>query len=285
MNYFHNLFPSWIKNCVVYGPHHNKHHGIVIEDIPPDVKLIIALDASSNEYDIHQQLKEKGIDILVIDHHLAEQESEYACVLNNQLCDYPNKALSGVGMTYKFCCYFDSLLNTHEADKYLDLVALGLTADMMDIRSFETKHLINKGFAQVRNPFIKEMWIKNEYNLGEILTPMGVAFYIVPYINAIARVGTYEECLLLAESMLEFRSYDSIPSTKRGCHGQTESRVEQAVRTSVNVRNRQNRYRDASLEYIDNTIQSHNLLENKILLILVPRIEALNTDITGLIAN
>lgn len=285
MNYFNTICPAWIQNHVTYMPHKNKHHGIVIEDIPEGTKLIIALDASSNEYEIHEELRKRGIDILVIDHHLTDHESENACVLNNQLCDYPNKALSGVGMVYKFCCYFDSLLEESYANDYLDLVALGLTGDMMDLRSMETKHLINKGFSQIRSPFIKEMQAKNEYNLKGVLTPMGVAFYIVPYINAIARVGTYEECLLLAESMLEYRAYEQIPSTKRGCKGQTETRVEQAIRTSTNVRNRQNKSRDASLDYVDKVIQKQNLLKNKILLIQVPKEEELNTNITGLIAN
>lgn len=286
MNYFNRICPAWIQNHVTYMPHKNKHHGIVLEDIPEGTKLVIALDASSNEYEIHNQLKERGIDVLVIDHHLADHESESACVLNNQLCDYPNKALSGVGMVYKFCCFFDAILGDDKcADDYLDLVALGLVGDMMDLRSLETKHLINKGFAQIRSPFIKEMMTKNAYNLGDTLTPMGVAFYIVPYINAIARVGTYDECLLLAESMLEYRAYEQIPSTKRGCKGQTETRVEQAVRTSANVRNRQNKSRDASLEYVDNFIKEHYLLDDKILTILVPKEEELNTNITGLIAN
>ena len=285
MNYFNTISPSWVQNHIHYMPHKNKHHGIVLEDIPEGTKLVIALDASSNEYDIHKQLKERGIDVLVIDHHLADHVSEDAIVINNQLCDYPNKALSGVGMVYKFCCLFDYLLEQNEADNYLDLVALGLTGDMMDIRSLETKRLINKGFAQIRSPFIKEMMTKNAYNLGDTLTPMGVAFYIVPYINAIARVGTYDECLLLAESMLEYRAYEQISSTKRGCKGQLETRVEQAVRTSANVRNRQNKARDTSLEYVDNFIKEYSLLNDKILTILVPKEKELNTNITGLIAN
>ena len=58
----------------------------------------------------------KNIDVLVIDHHKAEQYSPDACVINNQLCDYPTKSLSGVGMVYKFCSYIDTLLNTNYAN-------------------------------------------------------------------------------------------------------------------------------------------------------------------------
>lgn len=285
MNYLNNLFPAFVQNNIVYKTHKGKSHGIDIDEIPKDTKLVIALDASSNEYEIHKKLREAGMDILIIDHHEATEVSPDACVINNQLCDYPNKSLSGVGMVYKFCCYLDQLLGVDYADKYLDLVALGMIADMMDLRYFETKHLIQLGCENIRSPFIKMMMARNEYSIKGQLTPFTVGFYIAPYINAVARVGTQEETLLLAESMLEYRAYERIPSTKRGCSGQTESRVEQACRTANNVRNRQNKARDVSTEFVDKLIETNNLLDNKILVVQAPKANGLDTNITGLIGN
>ena len=285
MNYLNNLFPAFVQNNIVYKTHKGKSHGIDMDEIPKDTKLVIALDASSNEYEIHQKLREAGMDVLIIDHHEATEVSPDACVINNQLCDYPNKSLSGVGMVYKFCCYLDQLLGVDHADKYLDLVALGMIADMMDLRYFETKHLIQLGCENIRSPFIKMMMARNEYSIKGQLTPFTVGFYIAPYINAVARVGTQEETLLLAESMLEYRAYEQIPSTKRGCSGQTESRVEQACRTANNVRNRQNKARDASTEFVDKLIETNNLLNNKILVVQAPKANGLDTNITGLIGN
>ena len=285
MNYLNNLFPAFVQNNIVYKTHKGKSHGIDIDEIPKDTKLVIALDASSNEYEIHKKLREAGMDVLIIDHHEATEVSPYACVINNQLCDYPNKSLSGVGMVYKFCCYLDQLLGVDHADKYLDLVALGMIADMMDLRCFETKHLIQLGCENIRSPFIKMMMARNEYSIKGQLTPFTVGFYIAPYINAVARVGTQEETLLLAESMLEYRAYEQIPSTKRGCSGQTESRVEQACRTANNVRNRQNKARDVSTEFVDKLIETNNLLDNKILIVQAPKANGLDTNITGLIGN
>jgi hypothetical protein len=46
-----------------------------------------------------------------------------------------------------------------------------------------------------------------------------VAFYVAPFVNGINRAGSYEEKILLFESMLDFRAYEMIPSTKRGCKG------------------------------------------------------------------
>ena len=98
---------------------------------------------------------EKGIDILIIDHHNAAEVSEYACIINNQLCDYPTKSLSGAGMVYKFCSYIDELLGVNYADDYLDLASLGIIADVMDLRDLETKHIISRGLKNIRNPFLK----------------------------------------------------------------------------------------------------------------------------------
>jgi single-stranded-DNA-specific exonuclease len=154
--------------------------------------------------------------VLVIDHHEADKESEYACIINNQICGYPTKSLSGVGMVYKFCSYIDTLLNVDYADQFLDLVALGMVADMMDLRDYETKHLINKGLKSIRNPYFRGMVERQEYQLKNGITPFGIAFYIAPYVNATIRMGDQDEKLILFESMLDYRGYEQILSTKRG---------------------------------------------------------------------
>lgn len=181
----------------------------------------------------------------------------------------------------------DNICGTAYADNYLDIVATGLVGDMMDIRDFETHYLIQQGLqrSSLRNPFIKGMADKNAYQLGRgDLFPIGVAFYIVPLVNAITRMGTQDEKQILFESMLEWKAYDLIPSTKRGCKGQEETRLEQALRVCTNVKNRQTRTRDAEVEQIENIIQEKNLLQHKLLVI---KLEDMQVDrgITGLIAN
>jgi len=273
-----------VQSNIYYRIHTGKQHGILLETIPDDVKLVIAPDSSSNDYDEHQQLKSKGVDVLVIDHHEADKISENAVIINNQLCDYPTKSLSGVGMVYKFCSYMDELLNVDYADDYLDLVALGMVADMMDLRDFETRHLITRGLENIRNPYFKGMVDKQAYSLKGEITPIGVAFYIAPYVNATIRMGTQEEKLMLFESMLDYRGYELVPSTKRGCKGQQETRVEQACRNCTNIKNRQTKARDAALENIERIIKEKNLLENKILVVKLDTFAA-DRNLTGLIAN
>lgn len=285
INYLNCLFPGFVQNNVFYRPHTNKAHGIIPETVPSDVKLVIAPDSSSNEFEIHKELHERGVDVLVIDHHNTTHYSEHACVINNQMDDYPTKSLSGVGMVYKFCSYLDSLLHVDYADQYLDLVALGILADVMDLRDFETRYLVDTGLANIRNPFLRGMVTKQAFQLKDRVTPHGISFYIAPGVNAITRVGTVEEKLMLFESMLEFRAYEQIPSTKRGCKGQFETRVEQACRNCTNIRNRQNKARDASLEIIERIIEEKNLLENQVLAVKLEGKNESNRNITGLIAN
>lgn len=284
MNYLYCLFPSFVNNNISYRVHMGKQHGIIPDTIPEDVKLVIAPDSSSNDYEAHEYLNLSGVDVLVIDHHEADHISEYACIINNQLCDYPTKSLSGVAMVWKFCCYIDILLKTDHAQKFLDLVALGLVADMMDVRDFETRRLIDKGLQQIRNPYFRGAIDKDQFHFTNEITPIGVAFYIAPLINATTRVGTQEEKLMLFESMLDFRGYELVPSTKRGCKGQAETRVEQACRNCTNIKSRQTKIRDNSLEKIEQIIVNQNLLSNKILIV---QLDDLITDrnLTGLIAN
>jgi single-stranded-DNA-specific exonuclease len=290
INYLYEAFPAWTQEYIRWIIHEGKQHGLsdcydyIIEQ---HFALAIVPDAGSNDYSYHAQLKENNIPVIVLDHHEAEYASEDAIIINNQLSDYPNKNLSGVGITYQFCKYIDSLLNKNYADKFLDLVALGNTADMMSLQSIETKHLINKGFEpeNIHNPFIYNMWQKNQFKLGEHITSWGAAFYIAPFVNAMVRSGTQEEKELLFESMLSMKAFDMIPSNKRGHKlGEEEQRVEQAIRTCTNVKNRQTRAQDAGMEFLENKIAEDNMLEHKVLLFLIEPGQ-IDRNIAGLVAN
>jgi len=129
-------------------------------------------------------------------------------------------------------------MKTNYAKDFEDLVALSLISDMMDQRDFETHELIKLGLANITNHFFVEMMNRQRYQFENNITPIGIAFYITPYINAMVRSGTPEEKYLMFEAMLDWRSDELIPSTKRGCKGQVETRHEQAGRTCINVKSR-----------------------------------------------
>lgn len=285
INYLYDLFPSWVANKLTWFMHEGKQHGLSDFILNDDLKLIIIPDAGSNDFEYHKQYNKKDINIIVLDHHEAEKISDDAIIINNQLSDYPNKHLSGVGIVWQFCRYIDSLMNSDNANKYLDLVALGLDADMMSLKEKETKHLIEKGFKQLQNPFFEAMVEKNDYSMKGKVNPISVAFYVAPYVNAIVRSGTLEEKQIVFRSMLNFEAYKKVPSTKRGHKiGEMESVLAQALRTCTNVKNRQTRAQDAGLALLENLIEKNNLLQHKVLLFLLEPGQ-IDRNIAGLIAN
>lgn len=284
INWLHDRFPKYTETCVQYRIHSEKQHGIIVDTIPEDVSMVIIPDAGSNQIDEHKILFDKGIDVLVLDHHVTPIESPYACIINNQIDSYPNKELSGAGVVFKFCEFIDERMNDiMYSFNYLDLVALGIIADMVECKNFETKELINLGLENIQNPFFSYMVEKQSYSLGTTLTYEGIAFYVAPYVNATVRVGTQEEKEILFKSMLYFEGEKKIPSTKRGCKGSLETVAEQACRNCTNVKNRQAKSRDASLEIIENIIREKDLNKNKILLIQLEN--PVDKNLTGLIAN
>lgn len=216
LNYLHLINSDYVDNYVTYGLHEGKEHGLDLESLPKDVKFVIIPDAGSNELDIHAELKAKGIDVLILDHHIADIKTKDAILINNQTCDYPTKSLCGAAVVFKFCSYLDKILDCNYADNFLDLVALGLIADVMDLRDYETHRLIEKGLANIYNVFLQEMINKNSYSIKGELSPYKVAFYIAPAVNAVTRMGTQDEKDLLFNALLDYKSTGYINSTKRG---------------------------------------------------------------------
>ena len=287
INYLYDHFPEWVETHLFYVMHQGKQHGLSDIEVPEGISLVILPDAGSNDYECHKELKARKINVVVLDHHEAEYDSPDAIVINNQLSDYPNKDFSGVGVTWQFCRYLDTKMETNYAEQYFDLVSLGVIADMMSLQSIETKHVIHKGLEpeRLKNPFFYYLVEKNSFSLGRTVTPIGVAFYIAPYVNAMVRSGTIDEKILLFKSMLKFEAFKRVPSTKRGHKfGDEERIVDQAIRTAVNVKSRQTKSQNSGLDALEKMIESQNLLDNKVLLFLCEP-GSISKNIAGLVAN
>lgn len=278
-----------------------KEHGleVVIKTLRDKKRydLIILPDSSSNNYEYHKELAELGYDILVLDHHEAERYSTNAVVINNQLSgNYPNKALSGVGVVYKFFEYVESRINDygdfvgslseldHPSENYLDLVALGEISDVMNMTTLENRWICDYGLSHINNAFFKEIIEKQAFSLKleeGPLTQIGVAFYITPLINALIRIGSQLEKERLFQAFIT--PYEKVPSTKRGEKGQDEFIVTQAVRNCINAKSRQTRERDKAAELLDIQIMENCLDENKILILNADELDV-STTLTGLCA-
>lgn len=290
-NYLYKLFPFWTSKNLIYYIHQDKQHGLsdsVNKIIESKVQLVIVPDAGGGDGEYAQELKDNGIDTLVIDHHHTELENcKPAIVINNQLGGYPNQTLSGVGVVYKFCQYIDQCLGVNIADDYLDLVAVGCVADLMPLTDYETLYYIREGLKNIHNPFIKAMVIEQDYSITKHggLDPYAVGFYIAPFINATIRVGTIDEKLFLFQSLLDCRGNTLVDSGKRGHKGEQVPLAEEACRVCANVKSRQTKLRDDNLITIEKIIEEKNLLENKIVAVQLPKELGINKNILGLIAN
>lgn len=231
---------------VNYLIHTSKQHGISDElEIPEDTQFLIIPDAGTNDTEQCKALKEKGIDILILDHHIKDVENPYAVIVNNQMSEnYPNKDLCGAGIVYKFLQAVDYKLWNEYADYYLDLVALANISDVMDIRTYETKYLISKGLKQIVNKGFEGLCKSQEYSTKGKINIRSVAFYITPLINAVCRCGTQEEKEMLFKAFLEIdEEYDYRKKNKETGEYEIikESIYERAARTSKNVKSRQDK--------------------------------------------
>lgn len=280
--YIKKMNPSIVIDWRV---HDGKQHGIILDTVPEETQLVIAPDSSSNDYEQHQILKDKGIDVIVLDHHEADNGySPNAIVVNNQLSqNYPNKSLCGAGVVYKFCCCLDNILGTNYALEFIDLAATGMIGDMMELFDLETRYIVDTGINNVKNIGLMSMLEKQAYSMGNKITPTGIAFYIVPLINALIRVGTQEEKEILFRSFIDPMTL--VPSTKRGHKpGDTETVCGQAVRICTNAKNRQDRMKLKAFEVLDFEIQKRELDRHKIIIVDVGPDEEFDNTLTGLVA-
>lgn len=278
-----------------YYIHSGKQHGL--EDMVDNLldtdncELVICPDSASNDYKQHELLRGAGIEIFILDHHEVDcGYSQYAVTINNQLSEnYSNKALSGATVVYKFINYYAEAKELNNEDKLyieslIDLAAVGAIGDMMDVTTLENRYLFTKGLQNITNAGLLSLIYKQEYSLGGIdnLNPIKVAFYIVPLMNALIRVGTENEKKTLFRSLIY--GEEAVQSTKRGSKlGQLEPICEQNARNCVNAKNRQKREEDKALEYFDFIIEKNNLNDNKIL-IVENDTDKFNSNLTGLIA-
>lgn len=276
INYLKKNFP---KVNIQWRLQEGKEHGVIVDKVPSDVQLVIIPDAGSNQYKEHRQLQERGIETIVLDHHECEKESKYAIVVNNQLSpEYPTKSLTGAAIVYKFLKALDDKLNISHADHYLDLVSVGLIADMADSRELETRYYMLKGLKQIKNTFLKALFDKQSYSTKGIINIVNSQFYIVPLINAAIRTGSLEEKRNMFKAFLEEK--EVIFNTRKK---ESEPIAEAMARILTNLKAKQGRIRDKGVEAIEGRIKEKSLLDNKILIVNVTDI--LDKNLTGLVAN
>ena len=257
---------------IQYRLHEGKQHGLEdhidwILEHSEDINMVILPDSSSNDFKYHEQLREEGIPCLVLDHHITDNEiSSNAIIINNQLSyNYKNKELTGAGITWQFCRFCDNYFNVNFSKDLIDLAAWGIIGDMGSLLEIENRYIIKNGLENINNYFFKVLIEKQSYSMGGEVTPITVAFYIVPLVNAMIRVGTMEEKERLFMAFID--GHQMVPCNKRGAKGTFEEVAIESARECTNARTRQNKILDEMVEAFEIKIHKYNLLENKVLFI------------------
>lgn len=246
--------------------------------------LVIMPDASSNDFEYHEILKEKNIPVLVLDHHILETEiSSNAVIINNQSSKrYRNKELTGAGVAWQFCRYLDDVLEQNNAIYFIDLAALGIVGDMGGLNEIENQAIIQYGFKNINNFFFQSLIEKQSYSMGGKVNPTTVAFYIVPLINAMIRVGSMEEKTRLFEAFLD--GTRMVPSNKRGAKGTMELLAVESARECVNAKSRQDKKKEEIVDNFEARIYKLGLLDNKVLFIRLNDNDVFPSELNGLVS-
>ena len=282
-----------IKHYIHSGKAHGlEEHWEEIRD--ENFDLVIVPDAGTNDINYANQI---NCPILIIDHHLMEDKmwTGNMIIVNNQTSPrYKNKDLSGAGMVYQFCRAMDTYFGSNWADDYIDLAALGICGDMMSGLELENQYFWHKGFSNIQNYFFMSLARKQAYSItGKMnasdediinaLNPTSVAFYIVPLVNAMVRVGTQEEKKRMFEAFIN--GHKMIPSQKRGAKGTLEEVAIESVRECTNARTHQNKFKDEAVARLEQKIFKYDLLENKILFIRLDEDDKFPSELNGLVAT
>jgi single-stranded-DNA-specific exonuclease len=180
--------------------------------------LIISLDCGIKSIELIGYAKQLGIDFIVCDHHLPDEELPPAVAILNPKqkdCDYPYKELCGCGVGFKLISALAPQFHLSDEDVYesLDLVATAIAADIVPITG-ENRILAYYGLKKANdnpNNGIKALCflssLKTELHINNLV------FIIAPRVNAAGRMDdarkavqmfiadSYDEALHFAEML------------------------------------------------------------------------------------
>jgi single-stranded-DNA-specific exonuclease len=160
-----------------------------------NVRLVITVDCGITSVEPVRRAIERGIDVIITDHHLPPGTlPDAAAVLNPKQpgCTYPFKELAGVGVAFKLCC---ELIRRNgrklSVESLLKIAAIGTVADVAPLIG-ENRTITSLGLtalAKVRNPGLRAL-LKRLGLEGRALRAVDVGFKIGPRINAAGRLAS-----------------------------------------------------------------------------------------------
>lgn len=167
-----------------------------------DFTLIISLDCGIKSVDLISYAKNIGIEFIVCDHHLPDEQIPPAVAILNPKqkdCNYPYKELCGCGVGFKLITALSTELNIDEEHYlcYLDLVATAIAADIVPMTG-ENRILAYYGLEKINsnpNPGIKALIFLG--GIQKKLSINNVVFVIAPRVNAAGRMDDAKKAVQL----------------------------------------------------------------------------------------
>ncbi len=207
---------NFYSNIEYYIPtRYDEGYGVSLRSIDyaaeQGVKLVIILDCGIKAIEEINYARSKGIDFIICDHHMPDDElPDAAAILNPKLegSTYPCPHLSGCGVGYKFMQAFaiSNGIPGAELECMLDLVAVSIAADIVPMVD-ENRIMAYHGLRRLNsNPNLGLRAIIRICGLsGREITISDVIFKIGPRINASGRMQSGKEAvdLLVARDVAE----------------------------------------------------------------------------------
>jgi len=153
------------------------------------IGLIITCDTGITSHEAVDVAGAAGVDVLITDHHLLGESLPRALAVINPMRlpeGHRLRELPGVGVAFELI----SALTGSGSDGLLDLVALGIVADVAEQRN-ETRYLLQRGLKAMRQgsrPGLLALFRTAEIDQAE-LTETDIAFSLAPRLNAQGRLG------------------------------------------------------------------------------------------------
>lgn len=212
----YKFIQQYYSNVDYYIPdRYEEGYGVSVKGVDyaaeTGVKLIIVLDCGIKAIQEIAYAKEKGIDFIICDHHVPDDELPPAvAILNAKRLDatYPYAHLSGCGVGFKFMQAFaqSNGIDFSQLIPLLDLCAVSIASDIVPIMG-ENRILAYHGLRQLNaNPSVGIKAIIDICGLGDKeITMSDIIFKIGPRINASGRMQNGKE----AVSLLVEKDYNS----------------------------------------------------------------------------
>ena len=161
------------------------------------VQLLITCDTGISSLDEILFAQERGVDVIVTDHHdLPDLLPPAYAIVNPKMlpAGHDLSTLPGVGVAYKLVEeLYRRAGSVDESDQYLDLVALGIVSDVAT-QTGDTRYLLQYGLELLRNP--NRIGLIQMMELADLdpkyLTEEHIGFILGPRLNAVGRLGDAE---------------------------------------------------------------------------------------------